>query len=169
MSDESPFASPELTDPEASVSQLVGDRIYKALCYLQWVYLAMALQLASFIALPIAGALSARFYQSSPPPIWIDFAFYSGLGLLQLFSAYRLFRLMAVIESNVLTLIGSTLLAMCPCIGMFVLVPVAETVRESLEKQGVPFRRSGPDWNALREMAANVPQNQENSPSEKPP
>lgn len=151
-SQQSPYASPGATDD--TVEQLVGNQAYQALRYLQWVYIAMGLQLGSAIAIPLVAALVKDFAGDSMPPGWFGYLFYGWLAVLYVLSAYCLLRLMIATKSNVFTLIIYVLFALCPCIGLFALLTVAETMRDSMEKQGVPFRRSGPDWKTMRAMAA---------------
>ncbi|MEW4563755.1 hypothetical protein AB1K70_14570 [Bremerella sp. JC770] len=162
---QSPFASPGISTNN-SVQDLVGDEVYWALRLLQWVYIVMAAQLGSFIAVPIIGVMKAAILEANTLSGGIDALFFGWLVSLYLFSAYFLLRLMVVAKSNVSTMVINTLLALCPCIGLLALMSVAETFRESLERQGIPFGRTGPNWNALREMAADLPSGDDSVPTE---
>ncbi|WDI44666.1 hypothetical protein [Bremerella sp. P1] len=165
-STDSPFASPKGAD--FAVQKLIGEEACQALRYLQLVYIAMALQLGTVVAIPLVAALSAMSAENSSPARWTGFAVYSWLVVLYLFSAYSLLRLMLATKSHLVTMVAYCFFALCPCIGLFALLPVAETIRDSLERQGIPFRRTGPNWNALREMAADLPPDDEDPSVEDP-
>jgi len=162
---QSPFASPGISTNN-SVKDLVGDEVYRALRLLQWVYILMAAQLGSFIAVPIFGVMKGMILEADTPSVWMDALFAGWLVSLYLLSAYFLLRLMAVAKASISTMVVNTLLALCPCLGLFALMSVAETFREHLEQQGIPFGRTGPNWNALREMSADLPSGDDSVPTE---
>lgn len=150
---EHPFASPGIIEGD-SLHQLVGHQVYQVLYYVQWVYVAMFLQVISLIPIFVIALVNVWNSEKSATPSWINFALFGWLALLYLFSVYGVLRLMVATKSNALTLLVNLLLALCPCISVFAMLSVVDQASERLELEGFPFCRTGPDWKTIRAMAA---------------
>ncbi len=133
---------------------MLGEQTYWTLRYLRLLQVLILIQFFSVLGVPIVPVLGHAFSEGSLFQIAGEVAFYSWLSIIHLLSAYGLIRLVTMSQFKTSSSIVFSIIAIFPCIQIFALLSVISPVEDSLERQGVPFLLNGPDWQALREMAA---------------
>ncbi len=148
----SPFQSPQ-ADENESIRALIGDTNFKIAQRVQAVYTALMWQVICLISAPIL-AIGAGMLPDQELAQMIS----TGINLtllisVQSFSVWSVFRLCRATGASWLTTAIHGGLALFPCISIFALLQVSESAREMLEKAGIPFQHSGPDWSRVQQIA----------------
>jgi len=164
---ESPFASPVIKS-ERDLKSLLDERTYQTLRFLKRVDYLIVFHCLSIVFLPYAAVLSFFFFGDSSLLGWLVYAFYFCLASIHLLSIYAVIRLGMAARLHPLFFTVSSIFSLCPCIGLFWMWIVSVTACEKLRQQGIPCRGMAPDWDALREMAANMPTEDETGRMEEP-
>ena len=153
---DSPYKSPGMDDADL-VRRVYGDAIVRCFRHLRWAYIAIALQLGLFACVPVLAGLTNLLPDEELGKQIFSYSSSILLGLIYLFSVWCMFRLLRSLENaHWHDYIFFLIWAAIPCLGLFGMLSVVGTIREHFEAHGIPFGHFGPNWKALREMAANV-------------
>ena len=148
---------------------MLGERTYQTIRYLRIVEIMCIAQFLSFFASPITTMLPHLISQGRYVELVIVGGYSVWMAWIYLMTLVGFVHLMAVARLTTFPMILYSLLALCPCLGIFVIASILNTVRDRLEEQNIPFRNNRPDWQALRAMAAELTPDEEIPPGETTP